>query len=74
MAEQQNEAELAKSSGQLIKYTVAHYRKEGVSHEDFVKWMTHEHIPTAIPLFKKHNIRKYSLVSSCSRHGPTISS
>lgn len=63
MAQEQNVAELPKSSGQLIKYTVGHHRQKGVSHEDFVKWMTHEHIPAAIPLFKKHNISKYALVS-----------
>lgn len=63
MTDMQNIADLPKSSDQLIKYTASHYRQEGVSHEDFVRYMTDEHIPAALPLFKKHGIVKYSLVS-----------
>lgn len=55
---------LPQSSNRLIKYTVGHYRNKDVSHEDFVKWFTHEHLPAALPLFKKHGISKYTLVSS----------
>ncbi|ROW12543.1 hypothetical protein VMCG_00504 [Cytospora schulzeri] len=53
--------ELPKSSGKPIKYTVGHYRNKEVSHEDFVKWFTHEHLPAVLSLFKKHNISKYTL-------------
>lgn len=50
--------------GRLIKYTVGHYRQKGVSHEDFLKWLTHEHLPAAIPIFKRHGIKKYTLVGA----------
>ena len=49
--------------GRLMKYTVGHYRKEGVTHEDFINWLTKEHLPLAIPIFKRHGIKKYTLVS-----------
>ncbi|ROW13953.1 hypothetical protein VPNG_04077 [Cytospora leucostoma] len=62
MAEKQEAlAELPQSSGQLIKYTVGHHRNKAVSHEEFIKWFTHEHLPLALPVFKKHNISKYTL-------------
>lgn len=49
--------------GRLMKYTVGHYHKEGVTHEDFINWLTKEHLPLAIPIFKRHGIKKYTLVS-----------
>lgn len=46
----------------LIKFTATHYRKDGVSHEDFIKWFTEQHLPAALPLMKKYGIKKYNLV------------
>ncbi|KAI2622482.1 hypothetical protein GGR54DRAFT_598685 [Hypoxylon sp. NC1633] len=47
-------------SAQQIKYTVDHYRKEGVSEEALLKWFHEVHIPNAVPLMKKHGITKYA--------------
>lgn len=59
MAERQTE-----QSGQPLKYTLTHYRKPERTHEAFIKWIVEEHLPLAIPVFKKHGIIEYSLVSS----------
>lgn len=48
---------------QIIKYTVEHYRKEGISEEAFEKWIKEYHIPRSVPLMKKHGIIKYAVVS-----------
>lgn len=47
----------------LMKYTVGHYRQKGVSHEEFINWLTKEHLPVAVPIFKRNGIVKYTLVS-----------
>jgi hypothetical protein len=49
--------------GQPMKYTITHYRKQPHTHEEFIKWIVEEHLPLAIPVFKKHGIIGYSLVS-----------
>jgi hypothetical protein len=46
-----------------MRFTLTHYRKEGRSHEDFMKWIVEVHLPKALPLFKKHGITGYALVS-----------
>ncbi|OTB05699.1 hypothetical protein M426DRAFT_260170 [Hypoxylon sp. CI-4A] len=46
---------------QLIKYTLEHYRKEGVSEEGFLKWFQEVHIPHGVPVLKKHGITKYAV-------------
>jgi hypothetical protein len=46
----------------LIKYTVEHFRKEGVTEEAFEKFFTEVHVPTALALFQKYGIMKYSVV------------
>lgn len=45
------------------KFTVTHYRKPEHTHEAFMNWIIKEHLPGAIPIFKKHGILEYSLVS-----------
>lgn len=45
------------------KFTVTHYRKPEHTHEAFMNWIIQEHLPGAIPIFKKHGILEYSLVS-----------
>lgn len=50
--------------GQPLKYTLTHYRKPEHTHEAFIKWVVEEHLPLAIPVFKKHGIIEYSLVSN----------
>ncbi|KAI1414070.1 hypothetical protein F5Y13DRAFT_159665 [Hypoxylon sp. FL1857] len=45
----------------IIKYTLEHYRKEGVSEEAFSKWFQEVHIPAGVPLMKKHGITKYAV-------------
>ncbi|EMR69404.1 hypothetical protein UCREL1_3588 [Eutypa lata UCREL1] len=47
--------------GQRLKYTVTHYRKQQHTHEAFIKWIVEEHLPVAMPIFKKHGILAYSL-------------
>jgi hypothetical protein len=47
-----------------LKYTLTHYRKPQRTHEAFIKWIVEEHLPIAMPVFKKHGILGYSLVSA----------
>ncbi|KFA63345.1 hypothetical protein S40285_09943 [Stachybotrys chlorohalonatus IBT 40285] len=47
-----------------LKYTVTHYRKPEHTHEEFIKWIVEVHLPLAIPIFKKHGVLEYSIVSS----------
>lgn len=47
----------------LMKFTLTHYRKAGITHEAFMKWIVEVHLPKALPLFKKHGIVGYALVS-----------
>ncbi|KAI9649990.1 hypothetical protein NHQ30_000003 [Ciborinia camelliae] len=49
------------NKGQPLKYTITHYRKQQHTHEAFVNWIVKEHLPVAIPIFKKHGVLKYSL-------------
>jgi hypothetical protein len=51
------------AEGQPLKYTVTHYRKQHHNPEAFIKWIVEEHLPTAMPIFKKHGVLGYSLVS-----------
>ncbi|KAI1455403.1 hypothetical protein F4805DRAFT_436086 [Annulohypoxylon moriforme] len=45
----------------LLKFSVMHYKKEGVSDEAFKKWFEEEQIPRSISIFKKYNIARYSM-------------
>ncbi|KAI1504808.1 hypothetical protein F5X99DRAFT_371049 [Biscogniauxia marginata] len=47
--------------GQPLKYTVTHYRKQKHTHEAFIKWIVEEHLPVAMPIFKKHGALGYSI-------------
>jgi hypothetical protein len=49
---------------QPMKFTLTHYRKSETTHEAFMKWIVEVHLPKAIPVFKKHAITGYALVSS----------
>lgn len=51
------------TTGHATKYTVEHYRKDGVSEEAFMDWFTNVVLPKAVPVMKKHNILKYAVVS-----------
>jgi hypothetical protein len=46
----------------LLKYTIEHYRKEGVSTETFEKFFKDVHLPTALQLMTKYGFVKYSVV------------
>ncbi|KAK3987150.1 hypothetical protein QBC44DRAFT_332015 [Cladorrhinum sp. PSN332] len=46
---------------QPLKYTVTHYRRSEHTHEDFIKWIVDEHLPAALPIFKRHGVVEYSL-------------
>ena len=46
-----------------VKFTLTHYRKDGTTHENFMKWIVEVHLPKAIPVFKIHGITGYALVS-----------
>ncbi|KAI1746036.1 hypothetical protein F4680DRAFT_400102 [Xylaria scruposa] len=53
-----------------LKYTVTHFRKPNRTHEAFMKWLVEEHLPRAIPVFKKHGVLGYSLfVTPASLNG-----
>ena len=57
----------------LIKYTVEHFRAEGISEQEFEKFLMEVHIPTAIALFKKYGIVKYSIVRpECGKTQMTV--
>lgn len=64
MAEQQtNPSSSTNNSGRPLKYTVEHYRKEGVSEQAFLDWFYSVHIPQGVPLMKKHGVVGYAVVS-----------
>ena len=46
-----------------LKFTLTHHRKAGTTHEAFMKWIVEVHLPKAIPIFKKHGVTGYALVS-----------
>ncbi|KAJ5832848.1 Dimeric alpha-beta barrel [Penicillium riverlandense] len=46
---------------QPVKLTITHYRKQQHTHEAFIKWIVEEHLPLAMPVFKKHGVLEYSL-------------
>ena len=50
--------------GKPLKYTVTHYRQPQHTHEAFIKWIVEDHLPVAMPIFQKHGILGYSLVST----------
>ncbi|KAI1461934.1 hypothetical protein F4805DRAFT_188243 [Annulohypoxylon moriforme] len=52
------------AEGQRMKFTITHYRKKQHTHEAFMKWMVEEHLPIAMPIFKKHGILSYSLFTT----------
>uniref|UniRef100_A0A8H7N6V2 EthD domain-containing protein n=1 Tax=Bionectria ochroleuca TaxID=29856 RepID=A0A8H7N6V2_BIOOC len=54
------------SPNQLIKFQICIHKKDGIPQEDFVKWCTEDYPPRAIPLMKKHNMVKWTEVSSLS--------
>ncbi|KAL9622768.1 MAG: hypothetical protein Q9160_002886 [Pyrenula sp. 1 TL-2023] len=49
--------------GRPLKYTVEHYRKEGVTEQAFLDWFRNVHIPAALPLMKKHGIVGYAVLA-----------
>ncbi|KAH9908565.1 hypothetical protein F4778DRAFT_352097 [Xylariomycetidae sp. FL2044] len=44
-----------------VKFTVTHYRQSQHTHEAFIKWIVEDHLPAAIPIFKKHGVLGYTL-------------
>jgi hypothetical protein len=50
----------------VAKVTVYHYRKPGVSAEDFYRRMNEEFVPLALPIIQRHNILRFGLVCSTS--------
>ncbi|OKL61559.1 hypothetical protein UA08_03902 [Talaromyces atroroseus] len=50
--------------GQRLKYTVTHYRQPHLTHEEFMKWIVEAHLPIAMPVFKKHRVLSYTLLST----------
>ncbi|KAF7531960.1 hypothetical protein G7054_g8412 [Neopestalotiopsis clavispora] len=43
------------------KFTVTHYRRPEHTHEAFMKWIIEEHLPIAMPIFKKHGVIEFVL-------------
>lgn len=54
---------MTEGQGQPLKFTITHYRNPQHTHEAFIKWIVEGHLPLAIPVFKKHGIQSYTLVS-----------
>jgi hypothetical protein len=48
---------------QPVRFTLTHYRKAGTAHDAFMKWIVEVHLPKAIPVFQKHGVIGYALVS-----------
>ncbi|KAH9905412.1 hypothetical protein F4778DRAFT_729915 [Xylariomycetidae sp. FL2044] len=44
-----------------VKLTVTHYRRPEHTHEALMKWIVEEHLPLAIPVFKRCGVLNYSL-------------
>jgi hypothetical protein len=51
-----------------LRFTVTHYRKPEHTHEEFINWIVNKHLPVALPIFRRHGIQEYKLVSSPDRH------
>ena len=49
----------------LLKLAVHHWRKPGVSEEDFTNWLHNVQIPPMMRLVEKHNVVHYTVV--CDR-------
>ncbi|KAI0023597.1 hypothetical protein F4780DRAFT_776623 [Xylariomycetidae sp. FL0641] len=47
-----------------VKLTITHYRRSERKHDDFMRWIVEEHIPLAIPAFKRCGVLNYSLVTA----------
>lgn len=45
-----------------VKLTITHHRLPQHTHEAFIDWIIKEHLPLAIPVFKKYGVIDYSLV------------
>lgn len=45
-----------------VKLTITHHRLPQHTHEAFIDWIVKEHLPLAIPVFKKYGVIDYSLV------------
>ncbi|KAI1392919.1 uncharacterized protein F4822DRAFT_426120 [Hypoxylon trugodes] len=45
----------------IIKYSLEHFRKDGISEEAFLKWFQEYHLPYGVPLMKKHGVVKYAV-------------
>ncbi|MCJ1327598.1 hypothetical protein MMC10_004269 [Thelotrema lepadinum] len=63
---------LKSTTGQPIKYTVEHYRKDGVSSEAFMDWFTNVVLPKAMPVMKKHNVLKVAVHRTDHKVGPAF--
>lgn len=56
-------AEIKDENGnQPLKFTLTHYRLPEHTHEAFIEWIVAEHLPLALPIFKKHGILEYKIV------------
>lgn len=45
-----------------VKFTITHHRQPQHTHEAFIDWIVKEHLPLAIPVFRKYGVIDYSLV------------
>lgn len=51
-----------------VKFTVTHYCLPQHTHEASIDWIVKQHLPLAIPVFKKYGVIDYSLVRRLSRN------
>ncbi|KAF2136528.1 uncharacterized protein K452DRAFT_322356 [Aplosporella prunicola CBS 121167] len=60
MAEAKEQQHQQEQQGPLLKLSVQHYRKEGVSEEAFTRWIQEDHIRRAVRILQKHNVVRYA--------------
>jgi hypothetical protein len=72
MTDLQNLARLPKFADRLVKYTASNYRKKGISHEDFVRYVSilRMNTPQRLRPFSrlKPGFVTYSLASTCANY------
>ncbi|KAK4225462.1 hypothetical protein QBC38DRAFT_483072 [Podospora fimiseda] len=51
-------------STQLIKFNVCLYKKDDISHDDFVKWIKEDWTKKALPVLKEYGIVKFTLTTT----------
>lgn len=54
---------MAAAPERLLRLSIAHYKKPGISDEAFHRWATEEHCIAAAAIHAKHGVRTFDMVS-----------